>query len=1024
MKPLKLHLANIGPFVGNHSIDFTSLDNIYVITGKTGSGKTTVLDCITYALYGRLPGSRSNPDRRRLQSDFCSLNELSTLTLDFSINTKLFRVERTLPFSKISKKGTQTQADETAVLYSIEDAQKDHQQDLFAQEMGFTVLESQKSKVDEKIEDLLLLSIDEFTRIVLLPQGEFATFLKQNSKEKKSLLLKLFPIELFTKIIDKIKDEKIEKKAYFESLDLQVEHIKNSFNPDTAEEEKIASEKELSESNIQLESIQKTINKLIIEQQKLSELEKKYSSFKSITLQRAQLSEQKPAMEQLEMQIKCSTEAEKILPLIQNYTTFAQQLEAVTTDQFECKKMLNQKHKEKENLDNNSKKQQALRIRLSEIDVIIHDLERAAILQNSIEKLEKERTTLVSDLVKYQKELEGLHAHASSITSIIKNENTILEEHERALHEKKICAHKILLCDEASLSLLEKESKKAFDSAKMLFEDLMKQDHIQKLTNTASSLAEHLIEGEPCPVCGSFDHPNPVQKSESILNIGQKISLQEIVVRQTEDTLQRMRTEKNILTGSIAESSKSLSGLEIDFPSLSTHEEYLERKKENEKILQDIHMRISDTEQNIQSLKIAKEKVESNNTLIKALQATETSLQLEDAKIAAKIDEQQTEFCTIMQKVNTTSSSAIEAIHTIELEKANISAECDLFEKQKKEYDEQVLRLTEKISHNEKSIQEYTVNKEHTLSDLIENMKSSNMFECNSEDVSSNIEVIKKAVMDLGEKQASENVLETYKSETVKIEALYENLKEELSGTEADTQKQIRVIEDKILTYTKEQESLHFIISNAQKRITEFEMLLVEYTSANEKLIESKKSYELYERLHNVISGGSLNPKKIPLDSWILGMYLQEITIYANSRLTRMSNGRYELHLKQDAEGGNAHKGLDLEIYDEYTGKSRPTASLSGGETFMTAISLALAISDIVQEQNGGVQLDSLFIDEGFGSLDAESLEKALSILDEIRETRSIGLISHVESLQTRITSQIRVHKHAGGSTVEIHNSL
>ncbi len=1024
MKPLKLHLANIGPFVGNHSIDFTSLDNIYVITGKTGSGKTTVLDCITYALYGRLPGSRSNPDRRRLQSDFCSPNELSTLTLDFSINTKLFRVERTLPFSKISKKGTQTQADETAILYSIEDAQKDHQQDLFAQEMGFTVLESQKSKVDEKIEDLLLLSIDEFTRIVLLPQGEFATFLKQNSKEKKSLLLKLFPIELFTKIIDKIKDEKIEKKAYFESLDLQVEHIKNSFNPDTAEEEKIASEKELSESNIQLESIQKSINKLIIEQQRLSELEKKYSSFKIITEQRAQLREQKDAMERLKDKIKCSTEAEKIYPITQSLMALSQQLEIVTNEQVECKKLLEKKQEEKETLDNDSKKQESLSARLSEIDVIIHDLERASLLQKNVEKLENEHTTFLDDLVKCQKELKDIYESANDFTSLIKNENNILDEYECAQSEKKICAHKVLLSYEASLVLLEKESEDTLDSAKIIFEDLIQQEKMQKQMDTAASIAELLLQGKACPVCGSLDHPKPVKKNDLILNTAQKISLQEKVLRQAEEALQKIRTERNILLGSITESNKAVNGLEINFTSPTNQTECLQRKNDLEDMLENANLRLIDAEQNIAKLKLAKEKIESNETLIKALQSTESTLQLESAKIAAIIDEQQTEFCTIMQKVNTTSSSAIEAIHTIELEKANISAECDLFEKRKKEHDEAVLRLTEKILHNKKSIQEYTVNKEHTLSDLIENMKSSNMFEYNSEDVSSNIEVIKKAVMDLAEKQASENALETYKSETVKIEALYENLKEELSGTEADTQKQISVIEDKILTHTKEQESLHFIISNAQKRITELEMLLVEYTSANEKLIESKTSYELYERLHNVISGGSLNPKKIPLDSWILGMYLQEITIYANSRLTRMSNGRYELHLKQDAEGGNTHKGLDLEIYDEYTGKSRPTASLSGGETFMTAISLALAISDIVQEQNGGVQLDSLFIDEGFGSLDAESLEKALSILDEIRETRSIGLISHVESLQTRITSQIRVHKHAGGSTVEIHNSL
>ncbi|MBR6452363.1 MAG: N-acetylmuramoyl-L-alanine amidase [Lachnospiraceae bacterium] len=163
------------------------------------------------------------------------------------------------------------------------------------------------------------------------------------------------------------------------------------------------------------------------------------------------------------------------------------------------------------------------------------------------------------------------------------------------------------------------------------------------------------------------------------------------------------------------------------------------------------------------------------------------------------------------------------------------------------------------------------------------------------------------------------------------------------------------------------------------------------------------------------------NAKKISFESWILGVYLEEIAVHASRRLSRISDGRYSLHLKTDrASGHQRYAGLDLEIFDANTGKKRPCDTLSGGETFFVSISLALALTDVVQSRSGGVQLDSLFIDEGFGSLDDVTLEKALTVLDEIRENRMIGIISHVGELKNRIHRRIEVTKNQNGSTITL----
>ncbi len=203
---------------------------------------------------------------------------------------------------------------------------------------------------------------------------------------------------------------------------------------------------------------------------------------------------------------------------------------------------------------------------------------------------------------------------------------------------------------------------------------------------------------------------------------------------------------------------------------------------------------------------------------------------------------------------------------------------------------------------------------------------------------------------------------------------------------------------------------------NAQ--LTNLKNLKNQFERFEKERLETQEKAAHYKRLYDVLCGN--NSKKIDLTSWVLQMYLEEIIRFANFRMEKISGGRYSMLVNPEKQGGNAHKGLDIEIFDSYTGRSRPCTTLSGGETFMASISLALAISDSVLSRNGGVQLDSLFIDEGFGSLDDQALENAISILDEIRGMRQVGIISHVGDLQQRIKSQIIVKKSAVGSTVEI----
>jgi exonuclease SbcC len=213
------------------------------------------------------------------------------------------------------------------------------------------------------------------------------------------------------------------------------------------------------------------------------------------------------------------------------------------------------------------------------------------------------------------------------------------------------------------------------------------------------------------------------------------------------------------------------------------------------------------------------------------------------------------------------------------------------------------------------------------------------------------------------------------------------------------------------------------ILNDRLQAVAAQKQSLADKASGLAKLEEQRRQLsqesQYYCKLADDLSGK--NPLGLRFESWILGVYLEEVTIFASRRLERISDGRYRLLLKTSpGSGRQRYSGLDLEIFDAYTGKKRPCETLSGGETFLASLSLALALTDVVQSKSGGIQLDSLFIDEGFGSLDDAALEKALSILDEIRETRMIGLISHVGELESRISSRIEVIKSQNGSRISI----
>ena len=234
-------------------------------------------------------------------------------------------------------------------------------------------------------------------------------------------------------------------------------------------------------------------------------------------------------------------------------------------------------------------------------------------------------------------------------------------------------------------------------------------------------------------------------------------------------------------------------------------------------------------------------------------------------------------------------------------------------------------------------------------------------------------------------------------------------------------------IEEELVIKHKQQEAKNLVYESLKEdfqkiieEYTNFESAFEQYKVLEANRLKNEKIRLPYEKLSNDLNGN--NPKKLQFDSWVLGIYFEQVISFASKRFYDISNGRYNFKIAEYENGGkgNSKKGLDLLVIDSFTGSERPTSTLSGGETFMASISLALALTDVVQNRSGGIQLDSLFIDEGFGTLDNETLDKAIGVLNELQETKMVGIISHVDSLQSVIPSIIKVEKTQYGSHIKI----
>jgi exonuclease SbcC len=1043
-------MENFGPFAGREELDFSRLEDIFLISGKTGSGKTTIFDAVCFALYGKAPGSRGG-HTARLRSDHAAEEAECRVSLEFSLGERRYLVERSPRYERRRKRGSGTTLiDETAVLWEI----------LRGNKINGT---SRKTEADKKIRALIGLEAEEFFKIVLLPQGEFAEFLRQNTAERQKVLGKLFPVEKAARVRELARKKAGEAQALAAEARRALEDIQGRLGSEDYPARHKAAEEAY-------RRIKEKLSSLGEEEQKLRRI---HSLRRNEAEAAARLAESGGRAREAGEKAGAVKEKEgalsrcrKARPL-EKFLRAAEQAEE--EDRIAAGALAEARERragaegayaegEKRIRDSQRLEEESRRLREQRPLLISMEEERgkleiakagAAETRRLKAGLEKKNALFREGLEKQEQEIAGLEALAAEA-----GETQRRLEQTRAYKDACMALRKTALRKEGlsregaaageSLRGLEERQAGLERRIAILGEELraLREEKLAgENADMAARLAGLLEPGLPCPVCGATEHPRPAPAGPSPFSLDERIAAQEGSLRKDEVELSALKAEYREKTGAREKIRGDLSALEAEIreikqgapggivlpggpgDSLLPAEEFDRIIKESSGLLNELVSRQG--------------KIREAEGRIKILYR-------EREELRKRLTENEKELAGTAEKEKNLAAGIGEGERKCESLKRSLEAEIP--------GGLSLERLDELIAEKEGLIAAYREEFDRAGrslaaagADETNALKRKGETERELAEAGAILQRELAASPFKDPETLTESLLEREAEESLdrEIKNWYEG-KAALDSRISEQKKQLGLIRQELKDLGEEPcpddpaRDSASPLAAAGERLRGLEAEIAEGEAGRDRayaeLTGMEKDREALEEagrrcqtlsekargLKNLADDlAGKNPRKNPFDSWLLGLYLAEVAAFATRRLERMSESRYSLLLDSERESGRGYAGLDLIVFDAYTGKTRPCATLSGGESFMASISLALGLADSIQSRSGGVRLDAVFIDEGFGSLDEGSLDKALLILDELREHRTVGLISHVGEMRSRIPCRVEIVKTGSGSRIE-----
>lgn len=924
MKPLKLTMSAFGSYAGKNVIDFTGQQQwIFLITGDTGAGKTTIFDAITYALYNQTSGGERNGNMMR--SQYAQPETETYVELEFLYRGQTYRVRRN-PDYKITKTLKNGKIREQKVPHSVELTLPDG-----------TVFPEKKNATDAKIIEILGLTADQFSQIVMIAQGDFLKLLYTKSDERKMIFSKLFRTDIYWKIQENLRRKSMEMDERIQENDRAFEQEKSRIIPLPESEELPLDElverlrerlkDALKEQNLRRANVEE-LNKKIT---KYEEINKLFVSLEKIRQTGKELEARQAESKERRQQIENARKADKVL--VAEQQNLRQQQEVEQSAQAIAKMT--------ETLANDQEMFESLKTQLQEVE---------AIKKREAADLQKKMLALEQSFPSY----EALQNARSEEQQAKKVWEDLGKTSEESFHKKEAGIAALKEQQKQQEQVVEQTKKNWEQTSLSASESAKHYEHMYEafLKEQAGILAENLSAGCPCPVCGSTVHPDPAKLSDHAVT--------ELEVEQAKKTRAAAEEKRDM----------AYAAFEAEKTEKQKLAQAVEKEEADFVLAQTIaKQQRKEAEQNYVSLQKIAEQIREKLVYPSLAEAKKQYAAMQKALEAA---EQEIE--RKRQKV----SELAEAMNTLKGQK-----------------------LAEE--ENQKTAKKLAAKTEKEYAKLLE--KSGFVSE----------ETYHLAILPERSRSKLEREEKEYESQCLRQQSEQKLLEKQVSGkTYTDTtelNEQLKAEKQALKEAEKTYMELHTAYENDRSVLQNCAVYL-----EKGKKLESED--QVIKSLSKTANGRLSGSAKIDFETYIQRQYFKQIIHEANKRLLTMSNHQFILKLKEEANTGRkTNEGLDLSVYSLVTDSERDVKTLSGGESFLAALAMALGLSDIVERSAGAIHPDMMFIDEGFGSLDAQSRQQAIEVLAELAgDSRMVGIISHVTELKEQIDRKLVVSRTDKGS--------
>ena len=1064
MRPVKLIMSAFGSYAGKTEIDFTEIPNgLFLITGDTGAGKTTVFDAITYALYDRTSGGTR--DGNMMRSQYAGEETSTYVEYTFLYQKKEYKIRRNPEYLRLGKRryadGSPRYVKETPkVELTLPDG---------------SIFKGKKRETDQKISEIIGLDADQFTQISMIAQGEFLKLLLAESRERKKIFSRIFQTRFYYRIQEELKKQAVQLYVKLEQnlQEMKLEMARVEYPsykkdggvwPEEVQLEKYTEENELikqwkviagqdipdrerisvilkeiidqgnrwekvcKKESSRAQTVLEDKNRLLKEAELLNQL---FDSYERVLSRLEEKMPEKAKYEFLTGRIQTGKKAGRVLQEEKRYLEEEKRLTELEVQERSLQKELQEGRKQLQELTDKQKEVGREKTKketvLTEKKVRIQD----AILQyQSMNAKKEELDKITKEIKNYLNQSETILQKKEILQNNQKEILTFLKKYEKIetcinecrnqkehIIEEQIRHYEELDHQEERKEELKEDcerAKKEADREQKNYENAWVEYEMKYhkfLNEQAGILALNLEDGQPCPVCGSREHPQIAALSDEALTQAE-VELAK-AERDKKEKIRDIKTEAF---------RKCLAGYQAA-----------------QEICLTLRKNIKDEVEDITGIGW-KEKIQS---LKRTLMETEKRLkQLEEIfERCRTLKENQEQIANQIEKLEEKERKTSQSLTESKLMYTKLEAEYQAMEeklpyKTMEEAEEHLREITGKLElvrNNYETVTRCLTEKQNKEKELEGQQKTVSASVVQSqEEVQKKIRSYKQIIKEQGfkdeesyhsqcmterELEEAEQWIEAYQKELQELEANRTLLEQQLEGKERkDTEQIAREIKEasgELEEIRKEYMKLH----NTNERNREIRDNLKRNFEKNSGL---QKQYEIVGNLSKTANGNLSGSAKLDFETYIQRQYFRQIIRAANKRLVRMTSGEFILQCR-DVEklGSQGQAGLDLDVYHMATDTVRDVKTLSGGESFMAALSMALGLSDIVQNTAGAIHLDTMFIDEGFGSLDDVSRDQAIRVLNDLADKdRLIGIISHVNELKEQIDHKLVVKKNEKGSSV------